>query len=80
MVVFSAVVRGFHVYRESKIPNGTRKLCCLFEENNVFDMFAIKIYKLVVEQLWVTWLFFEQIRIGDKMLKNVEKELFILFR
>ena len=40
--VFSAAVRGFHVYRETWNPTEQEKLCCLFEENNVFDMFAIK--------------------------------------
>jgi len=37
--VFSAAIRGFHVYRDVW---GQEKLTCLFEENNVFDMFAIK--------------------------------------
>lgn len=40
--VFSAAVRGFHVYRETWNPTEQEKLCCLFEENNVFDIFAIK--------------------------------------
>ena len=40
--VFSAADRGFHVYRETWNPTEQEKLCCLFEENNVFDMFAIK--------------------------------------
>lgn len=40
--VFSAAIRGFHVYRDTWIPSEQEKLCCVFEENNVFDMFAIK--------------------------------------
>lgn len=40
--VFSAAIRGFHVYRDVWRPSEKEKLTCLFEENNVFDMFAIK--------------------------------------
>ena len=40
--VFLAAVRGFHVHRETWIPTEQEKLCCLYDENKVFDMFAIK--------------------------------------
>ena len=35
-------VRGFHVYRDVWIPSENEELECRFEENNLFDMFAIK--------------------------------------
>ena len=41
-LVFSAAVRGFHVYRDVRKPLENEELECLFERHNLFDMFAIK--------------------------------------
>ena len=41
-LVFSAAVRGLHVYRDVWNPHENEKLVCLFEANNLFDMFAIR--------------------------------------
>ena len=40
--VFSAAVRGFHVYRDIWNPQIDEELICLHEERNLFDMFSIK--------------------------------------
>ena len=45
-LVFSAVVRGFHVYRDVWKPLENEELECLFERHNLFDMFAIKTCRL----------------------------------
>ena len=42
ILVFSSAVRGFHVYRDVWNPSENEELECRFEENNLFDMFAIK--------------------------------------
>ena len=42
VLVFSAAVRGFHVYREIWHPQENEELKCLHEENNIFDIFPIK--------------------------------------
>ena len=42
ILVFSAAVRGFHVYREVWNPSESEELTCLYERNNLFDMFAIR--------------------------------------
>ena len=44
-LVFSAAVRGFHVYRDVWNPHENEELVCLFEANNLFDMFAIRTCK-----------------------------------
>ena len=41
-LVYSAVVRGFHVYQDVWKPLENEELECLFERHNLFDMFAIK--------------------------------------
>ena len=41
ILVFSAAVRGFPNYRDVWNPHGNEKLVCLFEANNLFDMFPI---------------------------------------
>ena len=41
-LVFSAALRGFHVYRDVWNPHENEELVCLFEVNNLFDMFAIQ--------------------------------------
>ena len=41
-LVFSAAVHGLHVYRDVWNPHENEKLVCLFEANNLFDMFAIR--------------------------------------
>ena len=41
-LVFSAVVRGFHVYRYVWNPHENEELVCFFEANNLFDMLAIR--------------------------------------
>ena len=40
-LVFSATVRGFHVYHDVWNPPENEELMCLFEANNLFNMFAI---------------------------------------
>ena len=45
-LVFSAAVRGFHVYRDVRKPLENEELECLFERHNLFDMFAIKTCRL----------------------------------
>ena len=45
-LVFSAAVRGFHVYRDVWKPLENEELECLFERHNLFDMFAIKTCRL----------------------------------
>ena len=40
---FSAVVRGFHVYRDIWKPYESECLRCEYELDNLFDMFAIKV-------------------------------------
>ena len=42
ILVFSAAVRGFHIYRDVWTPYENEELICLHEEGNLFDMFAIK--------------------------------------
>ena len=39
---FTAATRGFHVYRDAWSPEGNEELISLYEERNVFDIFAIK--------------------------------------
>ena len=41
-LVYSAAVRGFHVYQDVWKPLENEELICLFERHNLFDMFAIK--------------------------------------
>ena len=45
-LVFSASVRGFHVYRDVWKPLENAELECLFERHNLFDMFPIKTCRL----------------------------------
>ena len=45
-LVFSAAVRGFHVYRDVWKPLENEEMECLFERHNLFDMFAIKTCRL----------------------------------
>ena len=40
---FTAAVRGFHYYKAFWNPVTNQKLSCAHEENNPFDMFAIKV-------------------------------------
>ena len=40
---FSAVVRGYHCYKSLWNPIPNQKFKCSHEENNPFDMFAIKV-------------------------------------
>ena len=41
-LVFSVVIRGFHVYRDVWNQHENEELGCLFEANNLFDTFAIR--------------------------------------
>ena len=41
-LLFSAVVRGFHIYSDVWSPHKNEELVCLFEANNLLDMFAIQ--------------------------------------
>ena len=42
-LVFSTASRGFHVHRDVWNLHENEELMCLFEANNLFDMFAIRI-------------------------------------
>ena len=42
VLVFSAAVRGFHVYSDIWEPKENEQLSCSHEKQNLFDMFAIK--------------------------------------
>lgn len=44
VLVFTAAIRGFHVYRDVWKPEENEKLSCSHEAQNLFDMFAIKTY------------------------------------
>ena len=44
-IVFSAAVRGFHVYKMSWKPEEEEILESLHEENNPYDVFSIKVCK-----------------------------------
>ena len=44
-IVFSATVRGFHVYKMSWKRKGGEILECLHEENNLYDVFSIEVCK-----------------------------------
>ena len=41
-LVFYAAVRDFHVYRDVWSPQENEELECFHEQQNLFDMFAIK--------------------------------------
>ena len=45
-LVFSAALRGFHVYRDVRKPLENEELECLFERHNLFDMFTINTCRL----------------------------------
>ena len=40
---FTAAVRGYHYYQRFSKPQPKQKLSCAYEENNLFDLFAMKI-------------------------------------
>ena len=40
--MFSAAVRGSHLYRRAWVPTESEKLKCAHDKNNPFDNFAIK--------------------------------------
>ena len=42
-IVFSAAVREFHVYKMSWKPEDGETLECLYEENNPYNVFSIKV-------------------------------------
>ena len=46
VLVFSAAVRGFHVYSNIWEPKENDQLSCSHEKQNLFDMFAIKTCRL----------------------------------
>ena len=48
-LVFSAVVRG---YRDVWKPHENEELVCLFEANNLFDIFAIQTCRKDCENSW----------------------------
>lgn len=43
---FTAAVRGFHYYKSYWKPEENQSLYCFYENNNVFDRFAIKVCEL----------------------------------
>ena len=40
---FTAAVQGYHYYRRFWVPKPSQQLYCLFEPDNPFDQFAIKV-------------------------------------
>ena len=40
---FTAAVRGYHYYQRFWKPQPNQKLSCAYEENNLFDLFVMKI-------------------------------------
>ena len=44
-IVFSAAVRGFHVYKGSWNPKEDELLECSHEKDNLYDSFSIKVFK-----------------------------------
>ena len=44
-IVFSAAVRGFHIYKSIWKPEEGAKLICYYDDSNSYDMFSIKIRK-----------------------------------
>lgn len=44
-LVFTAAVRGFHVYKTNWKPQEGESLNCIHEENNPYDVFSMKICK-----------------------------------
>ena len=50
-LVFSAAVRGFHVYQDVGKHLENAELKCLFERYNLFDIFATKTCFLEVGQI-----------------------------
>ena len=45
-IVFSAAIRGFHVYKTSWKPVENEKLQCFYEDNNPYDICSIKVCQL----------------------------------
>ena len=45
-IIFSAAVRGFHVYKASWKPKEDELLECSYEKDNSYDSFSIKVFKL----------------------------------
>ena len=46
VIEFTAAVRGYHYYRRFWKPELSQKLNCFFEEDNPFDLFAIKVCEI----------------------------------
>ena len=44
-IVFSAAVRGFHIYKSIWQPIEGELMDCLHEEDNPHDVFSIKVFK-----------------------------------
>ena len=44
-IIFSAAVRGFHVYKASWKPKEDELLECSHEKDNPYDSFSIKVFK-----------------------------------
>lgn len=50
-IIFSAAVRGFHVYQASWKPENGEVLQCMHEKNNPYDMFSMKVCKLNSDEI-----------------------------
>ena len=44
-IIFSAAVRGFHVYKASWKPKEDELLECSHEKDNPYDSFSIKVFE-----------------------------------
>ena len=69
-IVFSAAVRGFHVYKMSWKPEEGEILECLHQENNPYYVFSIKVCKSNNAQSVVGHLPMEISRITKFMLQR----------
>ena len=46
VIEFTVAVRGYHYYRRFWKPEPSQKLNCFFEEDNLFDPFAINVCEI----------------------------------
>ena len=52
-LVFSVVIRGFHVYRDVWNQHENEELGCLFEANNLFDTLQSEhVVRIVKKNSW----------------------------
>ena len=50
-IIFSAAVRGFHIYKASWKPKEDDLLECCHEKHNPYGSFSIKVFRPIVKHL-----------------------------